>query len=337
MLSPHTGLRPASTSATTVLARRVCERLFQLCAPNETYPCSSGGVTETRNTSTVRPSGRSSSMSLKFNENRFGRYVARPSSIAGRAKSPINSSNSRRKVSSWPARYQPGSVNGAATRRSIATPFSVQWRKSAPGSTRGPAIGIITKSPAFTSFIASSAEASRRLYSSGQSMSVAAHYAKRGSVCQVTKPRQGWTRIPCRDKMLSAIRPERGPDARPHSARDRRATRQAGDVPAQAPPLVADQVQHQRVLPQCRECPLESSGTPSDRRSHSADRNRDDRGRFMIGGSSDLIRWVIIVGFILFIAGFVLSLRRQSRPQEKIWRGTPMDPKGPRVGQRLLS
>src|SRR2546427_90728 len=79
--------------------------------------------------------------------------------------------------------------------------------------------------------------------------------------------------------MLSAIRPERGPDARPHSARDRRATRTAGDVPAQAPPLVADQVRHQRVLPQCRERPLESPSPPPDRRSSSADRHCDDRDR----------------------------------------------------------
>src|SRR5437870_3968222 len=79
--------------------------------------------------------------------------------------------------------------------------------------------------------------------------------------------------------MLCAIRPERGPDARPHSARDRRATRPAGDVPAQAPPLVADQVRHQRVPPQCRERPLESPSPPPDRRSSSANRHCDDRDR----------------------------------------------------------
>ena len=126
VLSPQTGLRPASTSAITVRARRAWERLFQLCAPNETYPSSSGGVTDTRNTSTGRLSGRFSSISLKFSENRFGRYVARPSSIAGRAKSPMNSSNSTRNVSSWPARNQPGSVRGAPTRRSMETPFFMQ-------------------------------------------------------------------------------------------------------------------------------------------------------------------------------------------------------------------
>lgn len=58
---------------------------------------------------------------------------------------------------------------------------------------------------------------------------------------------------------------------------------------------------------------------------------------FMIGGSSGLIRWVIIGGFVLFIAAFVLSLRRQSRPQEKLWRGKPLDLNGPGVGERLRS
>ncbi len=58
---------------------------------------------------------------------------------------------------------------------------------------------------------------------------------------------------------------------------------------------------------------------------------------FMIGGSSDLVRWVIIGGFALFVAAFVLSLRRQSRPQEKLWRGKPMDLNGPGVGERLRS
>jgi hypothetical protein len=58
---------------------------------------------------------------------------------------------------------------------------------------------------------------------------------------------------------------------------------------------------------------------------------------FMIGGGSDLIRWVIIGGFLLFIAAFVLSLRRQSGPPEKLWRGKPMDLNGPGVGERLRS
>ncbi|TMB67650.1 MAG: M20/M25/M40 family metallo-hydrolase [Chloroflexi bacterium] len=80
--------------------------------------------------------------------------------------------------------------------------------------------------------------------------------------------------------MLCAIRPERGPDARPHSARDRGVTRPAGDIPAQAPFLVADQVRDQRFLSQRRQRRLESPRTPPDRRSPSADRHRDDRDRF---------------------------------------------------------
>jgi hypothetical protein len=58
---------------------------------------------------------------------------------------------------------------------------------------------------------------------------------------------------------------------------------------------------------------------------------------FMIGGGSDLVRWVIIGGFVLFIVAFVMSLRRHSRPQEKLWRGKPMDLNGPGVGERLRS
>jgi hypothetical protein len=58
---------------------------------------------------------------------------------------------------------------------------------------------------------------------------------------------------------------------------------------------------------------------------------------FMVGGSSDIVRWVIIGGFVLFIAAFVMSLRRHSRPPEKLWRGKPMDLGGPGVGERLRS
>jgi high-affinity Fe2+/Pb2+ permease len=58
---------------------------------------------------------------------------------------------------------------------------------------------------------------------------------------------------------------------------------------------------------------------------------------FMIGGGSDLVRWVIIGGFVLFIVAFVMSLRRHSRPEEKLWRGKPMDLNGPGVGERLRS
>src|SRR5207249_9904023 len=56
---------------------------------------------------------------------------------------------------------------------------------------------------------------------------------------------------------------------------------------------------------------------------------------FMIGGSSDLIRWVIIGGFVLVIAAFVLSLRPQSRPQEKLRRRKRKDHTGAGVAERL--
>jgi hypothetical protein len=59
---------------------------------------------------------------------------------------------------------------------------------------------------------------------------------------------------------------------------------------------------------------------------------------FMIGGGSDIVRWVIIGGFLLFVAAFAMSLRRHSRPsQEKLWRGKPLDLDGPGVGERLRS
>jgi hypothetical protein len=51
----------------------------------------------------------------------------------------------------------------------------------------------------------------------------------------------------------------------------------------------------------------------------------------------DLTRWVIAGAIIAFIGAFVMSLRRHSRPQEKLWRGKPMDLNGPGVGERLRS
>jgi hypothetical protein len=50
-----------------------------------------------------------------------------------------------------------------------------------------------------------------------------------------------------------------------------------------------------------------------------------------------LTRWVIAGAIVVFIAAFVISLRRHSRPQEKLWRGKPMDLNGPGVGERLRS
>jgi hypothetical protein len=51
---------------------------------------------------------------------------------------------------------------------------------------------------------------------------------------------------------------------------------------------------------------------------------------YVAGGSSEIARWLIVGGIIVFIAAFVLSLRRQSRPPEKLWRGQPLDLRGER-------
>jgi hypothetical protein len=50
-----------------------------------------------------------------------------------------------------------------------------------------------------------------------------------------------------------------------------------------------------------------------------------------------LTRWVIAGAIVAFIGAFVMSLRRHSRPEEKLWRGKPMDLSGPSVGERLRS
>ena len=50
-----------------------------------------------------------------------------------------------------------------------------------------------------------------------------------------------------------------------------------------------------------------------------------------------LTRWVIAGAIVAFIGAFVMSLRRHSRPQEKLWRGKPMDLNSPGVGERLRS
>jgi hypothetical protein len=54
---------------------------------------------------------------------------------------------------------------------------------------------------------------------------------------------------------------------------------------------------------------------------------------YLWGGRSDLARWLLAAGILLFIAAFVLSLRRQSRPPEKLWRGQPLDVR-PGAGNR---
>ena len=45
----------------------------------------------------------------------------------------------------------------------------------------------------------------------------------------------------------------------------------------------------------------------------------------LLPNSSDLARWVIAGGIITFIAAFLFSIRRQSKPPEKYWRDRPLD------------
>lgn len=54
-------------------------------------------------------------------------------------------------------------------------------------------------------------------------------------------------------------------------------------------------------------------------------------------GGANVARYVIVAGIVIFLAAFILSLRRQTRPPEKRWRGQPMELGGPDVGQRLRS
>jgi len=48
-----------------------------------------------------------------------------------------------------------------------------------------------------------------------------------------------------------------------------------------------------------------------------------------------LSRWVIALAIVIFIAAFVMSLGRQSRPPEKYWRDRPMDLRSPSAGDRF--
>jgi hypothetical protein len=45
----------------------------------------------------------------------------------------------------------------------------------------------------------------------------------------------------------------------------------------------------------------------------------------LLPGGSDVTRWIIAAGIVLFIGAFIFSLRRQSRPPEKYWRDKPLD------------
>jgi len=47
---------------------------------------------------------------------------------------------------------------------------------------------------------------------------------------------------------------------------------------------------------------------------------------YVAGGASNVWNWVIVGGIALFIAAFVMSLRRQSKPPaERYWRDRPID------------
>ena len=45
----------------------------------------------------------------------------------------------------------------------------------------------------------------------------------------------------------------------------------------------------------------------------------------ILPSGSELGRWIIAGGILAFIAAFVFSLRRQSKPPEKYWRDRPLD------------
>jgi len=53
-------------------------------------------------------------------------------------------------------------------------------------------------------------------------------------------------------------------------------------------------------------------------------------------GSSSVSRTLMIAGLAVFFFAFVLSLRRQTRSTEKLWRGQPMEVSGSRgFGNRI--
>lgn len=55
---------------------------------------------------------------------------------------------------------------------------------------------------------------------------------------------------------------------------------------------------------------------------------------YVAGGSSNIWNYIIAAGIILFIAAFVMSLRRQSKPPEKYWRDRPLDAPRTSTAQR---
>jgi multisubunit Na+/H+ antiporter MnhB subunit len=57
-------------------------------------------------------------------------------------------------------------------------------------------------------------------------------------------------------------------------------------------------------------------------------------------GGANTTELVLAGAFVVFIIAFIVSLRRNApggRPPEKLWRGKPMDLRGPSMGDRLRS
>lgn len=54
-------------------------------------------------------------------------------------------------------------------------------------------------------------------------------------------------------------------------------------------------------------------------------------------GGASVTRGIIVAGIVLFLTAFILSLRRQSAPPEKRWRGQPMELDHPHAIGRFRS
>ena len=52
-------------------------------------------------------------------------------------------------------------------------------------------------------------------------------------------------------------------------------------------------------------------------------------GYLALPEGSDLTRWIVAGAVVAFIAAFVMSLRRQSKPPQKYWRDKPLDIRSP--------
>lgn len=52
-------------------------------------------------------------------------------------------------------------------------------------------------------------------------------------------------------------------------------------------------------------------------------------GYLALPEGSDLTRWIVAGAILAFIAAFVMSLRRHSKPPQKYWRDKPLDTRSP--------